>query len=92
MIKIFYFLFIIFFLFNTSSASVKNKIIDNLREIKNISFDFRQKIEDEEETGKCIIEYPKKIYCLYNNIYNKILVSDGNSLVIKSNKNRQYYR
>ena len=92
MIKIFYFLFIIFFLFNTSSASVKNKIIDNLRDIKNISFDFRQKIGDEEETGKCIIEYPKKIYCLYNNIYNKILVSDGNSLVIKSNKNRQYYR
>ena len=40
--------------------------------------------------GKCVIDYPKKIYCMYIDKYNKVLVSD-NSLVI-SNKNRQYYR
>jgi outer membrane lipoprotein-sorting protein len=32
---------------------------------------------------KCIIEYPKKIYCKYNTSNNKILVSNGRSLVIK---------
>ena len=41
--------------------------------------------------GKCIIKYSKKIYCKYDSIYNKILVSNGKSLVIKSNKNNQQY-
>ena len=92
MIKLVYCFFIIFFFINNPYASVKAKIKDNLIDIKNVSFDFKQKIEDEEETGKCVIAYPKKIYCLYNNNYNKILVSNGNVLVIKSNKNRQYYQ
>ena len=30
--------------------------------------------------GKCVIDYPKKIYCTYIDKYNKVLVSDGNSL------------
>ena len=90
--KIFFFFLIIFFFSNNSFASIKNKIINNLKETKNITFNFKQKIEQEEEMGKCVIDYPKKIYCSYIDKYNKILVSDGTSLVIKSNKNRQYYR
>ena len=90
--KIFFFIIIAFFFVNNSYASVESKILEYLKSIKNISFDFRQKIEQKEETGSCIIKYPKKIYCLYKNNYNKILVSDGKSLVIKSDKNRQYYR
>ena len=43
------------------------------------------------ETGKCIIEYPKKILCKYNLANEKILVSNGKSLVIKT-KNGSYYR
>ena len=39
------------------------------------------------EEGNCIIEYPKKIYCLYNNLNKKIMVSDGKSLVIKNQIN-----
>ena len=34
--------------------------------------------------------YPKKIFCEYEKRRKKILVSNGNSLVIKNNK--QYYR
>ena len=36
------------------------------------------------ENGKCIIKYPKKIYCEYKNINKKIIVSNGKSLVIKN--------
>ena len=36
------------------------------------------------------IEYPKKIYCEYAGSNNKILVSNGKSLVIKTSSS--YYR
>tara|TARA_B100001027_G_C16215477_1_gene307222 strand:+ start:525 stop:1052 length:528 start_codon:yes stop_codon:yes gene_type:complete len=72
-------------------AEVKKKIISNLNNIENINFKFIQTIEGKDEKGNCTIAYPKKIYCKYAK-FNKILVSNGNSLVIKTNKNNQYYR
>ncbi len=38
------------------------------------------------------LSLPKKIFCEYISFYNKILVSNGKSLVINSDKNNQYYR
>ena len=58
---------------------------------KNLSFNFEQNINGKVETGNCVIEYPKKIYCKYDNLNGKILVSNGKSLVIKT-KNGIYYR
>ena len=74
------------------SASIKENIIKKFTDIENVSFDFEQNINGKIENGNCIIEYPKKIYCKYNFRFNKVLVSNGNSLVIKSDKNNQYYR
>ena len=71
--------FIIIFCFiflakvNSSIASTKNNIIQNFNEIKNLSFEFKQNIDEKTEEGNCIIEYPKKIYCEYYN-KKKILV------------------
>ena len=84
------FLFCFFFTFN-SNASIKEKLIKNLENTQNISFDFKQNINDKTDTGKCIIEYPKKIYCEYNNSSKKILVSNGKHLVIKNRSSNQYY-
>ena len=42
------------------------------------------------ENGNCTIEYPKKIFCEYAKSNNKILVSNGKSLVIKTRVS--YYR
>ena len=86
-IIIFFFLLI---LSNPLQAELKDKIILNLKKTKNLSFSFTQTINEKTEKGNCIIEYPKKIFCTYNNIYNKIMVSNGKSLVIK-NQNKQYY-
>ena len=85
--------FVIIFLFLTSnvSASIKENILDKFKNIENISFDFEQNINGKLEKGSCIIQYPKKIYCLYKNINKKILVSDGKSLVIKNQTSNQYY-
>jgi outer membrane lipoprotein-sorting protein len=69
---------------NLAHGSVKNNIIKKLKNINNLSFVFEQNINGKIENGNCIIEYPKKIFCNYKNLNNKILVSNGKSLVIKT--------
>jgi outer membrane lipoprotein-sorting protein len=79
-----YFAIIFFILFtNNTLASIKSNIIENLLNIENLSFKFEQNTNGKIENGECIIEYPKKIYCEYK-IKKKLLVSNGNSLVIKT--------
>ena len=85
--------FSIFFLiiFTSSSyAEIKDKIIKNLKNINNLDFKFEQNINGKIENGICTIEYPKKIFCEYARSNNKILVSNGKSLVIKTRTS--YYR
>ena len=72
-------------------AATKEEIINNLIKTKNLTFDFKQTIDKKTEEGNCIIKYPKKIYCSYNNLNKKIMVSNGRSLVIKNQTNNQYY-
>ena len=52
-------------------SSNKDKIINNLINTNNIAFNFKQTIDEKTEKGNCIIEYPKKIFCSYNNIKKK---------------------
>ncbi len=82
--------FFIAFCFSSASASVKENIIKNLNKIQNLNFNFEQNINGKIETGNCTIEYPKKIFCSYKLENKKILVSNGKSVVIKTN--RSYYR
>ena len=90
--KIIFFIIIIFNIPFFAEASIKNQIINNFKKIENISFNFKQTIGEKTENGNCIIEYPKKIYCKYNNFKKKIIVSNGKSLVIKNRATNQYFR
>jgi outer membrane lipoprotein-sorting protein len=72
-------------------ASIKENIILKLKKTNNLSFNFKQTIEEKNENGKCIIKYPKKMYCEYNNNNRKIIVSNGKSLVIKNRNSGTYY-
>jgi len=81
--KLFLILILTLITFKTS-ASIKKDIINNLENIKNISFNFEQNINGKIENGNCIIEYPKKILCNYDLENKKILVSNGRSLVIRT--------
>jgi len=85
------YLFVFFFsiLITNTNANNKEKIIDNLNNTNNLNFDFEQNINGKIENGTCIIEYPKKIFCKYKK-NNKILISNGKSLVIKTTSS--YYR
>ena len=89
------FRFIIIFLilnfYTPSISSSKERLISQMKLINILSFDFMQIIDEKKENGTCVIKYPKKIYCKYNNSNKKIIVSNGKSLVIKNRNNGNYY-
>ena len=72
-------------------ATLKEELIQNLKNINNMSFDFEQNINEKNEKGNCVVQYPKKIYCYYDNINKKIMVSNGKSLVIKTSTSYYIY-
>jgi len=84
-------IFLLFF-FSKTNASFKEQIINDLKNLDNLTFEFEQRINEKEEKGNCTIEYPKKIFCEYYKSNNKILISDGKSLVIKTDNKGSYYR
>ena len=57
---------VILFLCNQLNASEKNKIIENLKKINSLQFDFTQLSSDGQENGSCILVYPKKMRCIYD--------------------------
>ncbi len=86
--------FLILFLIlisNDTLAEIKDKIIQNLSDTNNFSFDFEQNINGRIENGNCKVKYPKKIYCYYDTSNKKILVSNGKSLVIKTKSSFYLY-
>ena len=87
-------LLIVFFILNFYSpvySSTKEKIVSQMRLTNSLSFNFIQTINDKNENGKCVIKYPKKIWCEYNNSNKKIIVSNGKTLVIKNRNSGTFY-
>ena len=60
MIKKILILLLLFNLLNIAHAAFKDEIISNLEKTNNLSFNFKQTINEKIEEGNCIIEYPKK--------------------------------
>ena len=89
--KKFLLILLLIFPINEVLATVKENIIKNLQDIHNISFNFEQNINGKTENGSCVIKYPKKIFCKYNLSNQKILVSNGKSLVIKTITSYYFY-
>ena len=71
------------------NANDKDQIINKLKNTLNLNFDFEQNVNGKIEFGNCTIQYPKKMFCKYDK-KNKVIVSNGKSLVIKSTSS--YYR
>ncbi len=87
------YLLIIFLIIFTNGANAieKEKIVENLKNTENFDFKFEQNINGKIENGICTIEYPKKIFCEYSRSNNKILVSDGRYLVVKTRSSYYQY-
>ena len=84
-------IFFLYIFISNCNAEIKNKIIQNLINTNNLDFKFEQNINGKIENGNCTIEYPKKIFCEYARSNNKILVSNGKSLVIKTRVSYYWY-
>ena len=88
--KIYIYILLLILLVSKTSANIKENIILNLKNIENINFNFEQNINGKIENGNCTIQYPKKMFCKYNLGNQKVLVSDGKSLIIKTTAS--YYK
>jgi outer membrane lipoprotein-sorting protein len=82
--KIYSLILLLIFFSTKTFASNKENIIKNLELINNMSFKFEQNVNGKKESGMCTIKYPKKINCKYNLQNQKILISNGKSLVIQT--------
>jgi outer membrane lipoprotein-sorting protein len=74
-------------------GSEKEKIIENLKKINSIKFNFTQITNDIIENGNCIIVYSKKMRCLYEEEDKEIIVNDDDYLLLinkRENKNYNY--
>ena len=74
-----------------TSASIKSKIIQNLKNTDNLIFNFEQNVNSKTQNGNCVLSFPQKIFCKYNLENKKILVSNGKSIVIKTTTSYYLY-
>ena len=95
MIKKLFFLLNIFFIYlfsvSTSLADLQKNLINKLTATKTLSFDFKQKISDKEEIGNCFIKYPLLMKCNYQNLKQKIIISNGKTVAVIKKKYKKIY-
>ena len=95
MIKKIIFLFkilIIYFLsLNISSADLQKKLINKITATKTLSFNFKQKIAEKEEVGRCVIKYPLLMKCDYENFKQKSIISNGKTVAVIKKKYKKIY-
>jgi outer membrane lipoprotein-sorting protein len=83
-------LIMLLFFCNQLNASEKIKIIENLREINSLQFNFTQLSSDGQENGSCILVYPKKMRCIYDEQKKEIIVNDDYLYLINKEENKNY--
>ena len=86
----FYFLILVFLGFS-ANASLENQLIKKFTSTNTLSFNFIQKISEEEEVGKCFIKYPLRMKCDYNNLKQKSIIVNGKTVAIIKKKYKRIY-
>ena len=76
---------------SVSLADLQKNLINKLTATKTLSFDFKQKISDKEEVGKCFIKYPLLMKCNYQNLKQKIIISNGKTVAVVKKKYKKIY-
>jgi|TARA_B110000438_G_scaffold261559_1_gene272338 outer membrane lipoprotein-sorting protein len=91
-LKLVFFILIFFLNYNNLNANEKLNIINKLSKINSIEFNFRQINNKSEETGKCLLLFPARLNCDYNDEKRKQLIINKKSLAITQRKyNKTYY-
>ena len=88
---VFHILFIYLIFVTAAFADLQKNLIDKLTSTKTLSFDFKQRISDKEETGVCFIKYPLLMKCNYKNLKEKTIISNGKTVAIIKKKYKKVY-
>jgi len=86
---------LVFFFISFSKHSYSKeiqKIIQKLDETKNLKFDFIQTFDRSTETGNCILEFPHKFLCHFNEFNRKKILIDNNILYLVDELNNKSSR
>ena len=83
---------IILFYSNTLLANITDEIIKKLDETNNISFEFEQISNNENEKGECLLVFPGKLKCIYNSEDGKEILVTNKSLYVIKHKFQRTYR
>lgn len=83
---------IILFYSNTLLANVADEIVKKLNETNNITFEFEQISNNENEKGKCLLVFPGKLKCIYNSEDGKEVLVTNKSLYVIKHKFQRTYR
>ena len=74
--------FCLYLIFTSSNANEKSKIINKLKDIDNIQFKFNQITNEKIEKGKCILAFPNKLKCVYEDKNEKELIINKKMMAI----------
>ena len=87
-----FFLVLLFFSFCFSlSASQKNQILTQLKNLNSLEFTFDQLVNEKLEKGSCLLEFPGKLKCEYFDNKQKELVINNKRLAITQKKYNKTY-
>jgi len=89
----FFNIFIFFILLSANlSADEKDQIVKKLYNLNSLEFTFNQDINDKNEKGSCLLEFPGKLKCDYFGDKKKELIINKKRLAITQKRyNKTYY-
>ena len=89
----FFKIFIVFILLSANlSASEKDQIVNQLKNLNSLEFIFDQIINNKTEKGSCLLEFPGKLKCDYFDDKKKELIINKKRLAITQKRyNKTYY-
>ena len=74
-----------------SFADLQKKLINKITATKTLSFNFKQNIAEKVEFGNCYIKYPLLMKCIYQNLKQKSVISNGKTVAIIKKKYKKIY-
>ena len=72
-------------------ANEKNQIINELNNLNSLEFTFDQLINEKNEKGSCLLEFPGKLRCSYFDDKEKELIINNKKLVINQKRYNKIY-
>ena len=90
-IFLFQIIFIYILFLSISFADLQKNLINKITATKTLSFNFKQNIAEKVEFGNCYIKYPLLMKCIYQNLKQKSVISNGKTVAIIKKKYKKIY-